>query len=102
MKSQFGYHVILVTHATFASVQGALAQGLQQDPLLARNLRIEEMHVWINPQFGTGVLSTDPQSGQPFYRITPPAAPSVRVCREKAYPCSTTTIAPSTTVPAGG
>jgi hypothetical protein len=102
VKSQFGYHVILVTHPTFAAVRDQLVQALQQNPIsLTRALRLRAMHVWINPQFGTGALAVDSQQGNLLYRITPPVVPSVRVCREKPYPCSTTT-STATTVPAGG
>jgi PPIC-type PPIASE domain len=101
VKSSLGYHVILVGHASFAALQAQLTQALQQNPLLARDLRLQEMHVWINPQFGVGGLAVDSQRGQLLYRVAPPAVPSVRTCREKPFPCSTTTTTP-TTAPAGG
>jgi len=101
VKSKLGYHVILVTHASLAALQTQLTQALQQNPLLARDLRLQEMHVWINPQFGVGGLAVDSQRGQLLYRVAPPAVPSVRTCREKPFPCSTTTTTP-TTAPAGG
>ena len=101
VKSNLGYHVILVRHASFAALQAQLTQALQQNPLLARDLRLQEMHVWINPQFGVGGLAVDSQRGQLLFRVTPPGVPSVRTCREKPFPCSTTTTTP-TTAPAGG
>ena len=101
VKSKLGYHVILVTRSSFAALQGQLAQALQQNPFLARDLRLQEMHVWISPQFGAGGLAVDSQQGQLLFRVQPPEVPSVRVCREKPFPCSTTTTT-STTVPAGG
>jgi len=102
VKSQFGYHVILVTRPTFAALQGELTQVLQQQPLVAQSLRMQEMKVWISPQYGVGGLAVDSQGGL-GYRINPPAVPSVRVCRQKSFPCSTTTtLSTSTTVPPGG
>jgi len=101
VKSKLGYHIIVVTHASFAALQAQIAQALQQNPFLARDLRLQEMHVWINPQFGVGGLAVDSQRGQLLFRVQAPEVPSVRTCREKPFPCSTTTTT-ATTVPAGG
>jgi PPIC-type PPIASE domain len=91
VKSKLGYHVILITHPTFADFRSQIIPALQQNPLIARDLRLRAMHVWINPQFGTGALVTDSQ-GQLRYRVTPPAAPAVRDQRERVASTSTTTV----------
>ena len=100
VKSQYGYHIILVTHPTLAAVRSELTQALQQNPTgLLRELRMQSMKVWINPQFGSGALVVDSQQGQLTYQVTPPPAPAVRTHREKD---TTTTTATTTTQPAGG
>ncbi len=99
VKSQFGYHVILVEHASFANLSPELTQALQQNPLVARDLRLQSMQVWVNPQFGSGRLAVDSQQGNLIYQVTPPAVPAPRSQREKS-PASTTTT-PATTSPAG-
>jgi parvulin-like peptidyl-prolyl isomerase len=100
VKSKFGYHVILVRHPTFADSEAELTTALQQNPLIARDLRMEAMKVWINPLFGTGGLAVNAQQGTLVYRVVPPAAPTPRVCREDSAICSgTTTTTTTTTVP---
>jgi parvulin-like peptidyl-prolyl isomerase len=96
VKSQYGYHVILVTHPSYAGVRSEVVQALQQNPLIAVTLRLQEMKVWINPQFGTGKLGVNSQQGQLVYQVTPPSVPSVRSEREKA---PTTTTLPKLTTP---
>lgn len=97
VKSNLGYHVILVTHPTFADVQSELTPALQQNPLLARDLRLQSMHVWVNPQFGSGALAVDSQQGSLIFHVSAPAIPAARVCREASGACSGTTT--TTTVP---
>jgi hypothetical protein len=101
VKSQFGYHVILVDHASYADQQASLTSALAQNPLVARDLRLQSMKVWINPQLGTGALAVDSQQGQLFFNVTAPAAPAVRTCREKSAVCAPPTTT-TTTVPAAG
>lgn len=102
VKTQFGYHVIVVKHASFADSEAGLTSALQQNPLIARDLRLEAMKVWINPQFGNGGLGVNSQQGTIEYRVVPPAAPTPRVCREDSAICSGTTTTTTTTVPTGG
>jgi hypothetical protein len=103
VKSQFGYHVILVNHPTFADLRPDLTQALQQNPLVASELRLQSMKVWINPQLGTGSLAVDSQQGRLIFNVQAPKAPAVRTCRENTATCAPpTSAASSTTVPAGG
>ena len=102
VKSQFGYHIILVRHPTFADSQTDIDNALKQNPLVARDLRLRDMKVWISPQYGTGSVGVDSQTGTLSFRVTPPTAPAVRVCREDSAVCSGTTTTTTTTVPAGG
>jgi hypothetical protein len=101
VKSQFGYHVLVVNHATYADLQAELTQALSQNPLVARDLRLQSMKVWINPQFGTGSLAVDQQQGQLFFNVAAPVVPAVRTCREKSAVCAPPT-STTTTVPAAG
>ncbi len=101
VKSQFGYHVILVKHASYANLRSELSTALQQNPLVARDLRLQSMKVWIDPQFGTGSLAVDSQRGQLFYSVTAPKVPAVRTCREDNAVCAAPTTT-TTTVPAAG
>jgi len=90
VKSQFGYHVILVTEPKYADFQGQILQALQQQgPQLVQALQLQAMHVVISPQYGTGALAVD-QRQTLHYRVTPPVVPQPRTAREKA-PASTTT-----------
>jgi hypothetical protein len=98
VKTQFGYHVILVSHASFAALSSELTKAVQQNPFVARDLRLQSMKVWINPQFGTGALAVDSQRQALVYQVKPPVVPSPRSVRET----TTTAAATTTTVPAGG
>jgi hypothetical protein len=100
VKSNLGYHVILVSHPTYAAVQGELTQALQQNPLIARDLRLQSMHVWINPLYGSGALAVDSQQGSLIFHVSAPKAPTARVCREGSGACSGTTTTTATTLPA--
>jgi hypothetical protein len=104
VQSSVGYHVILVQHSTFAAVQPELATALQQNPLIARDLRLQSMHVWINPLYGSGALGVDSQSGSLIFHVAPPNVPTARVCREDTPACSgttTTTTVPTAVAPGG-
>ena len=91
VKSQFGYHVILVTKPTYADFQGQILQALQQrGPQLVQTLQLQAMHVVISPQYGTGALAVD-QRQTLRYRVTPPVVPAPRTAREKAPATTTTT-----------
>jgi hypothetical protein len=100
VKSNLGYHVILVSHPTYAAVRTELTQALQQNPLIARDLRLQSMHVWINPRFGSGALAVDSQQGSLIFHVSAPKTPTARVCREGSGACSgTTTTTTATTLP---
>ncbi|HEV7523700.1 MAG TPA: peptidylprolyl isomerase [Acidimicrobiia bacterium] len=100
VKSKFGYHVILVTRPVYADFRASISQALQQSPLVVHDLQLEAMHVKISPEFGTGALGVDSQSGALHFQVTPPTAPAVRNQREKPATVSSSTT--TTTVPAGG
>jgi PPIC-type PPIASE domain len=91
VKSEFGYHIILVTKPKYADFQGQILQALQQQgPRLLQTLQLQAMHVVISPQYGTGSLAVDQQQAL-RYRVTPPVVPEPRTAREKAPTTSTTT-----------
>ena len=88
VKTQFGYHLILVEPASFDTLQSALPSQLRQGAAI--DLRERAMKVWIDPRYGTAKLTTDPQSQQVRFTVTPPSAPQPRDEREK--PKTTTTV----------
>jgi hypothetical protein len=88
VRSQFGYHLILVEPASFETLQGSLASQIQQGAAI--DLRERAMKVWIDPRYGTGKLVSDPQTQQIRFTVTPPPAPQPRDGREK--PRTTTTV----------
>ena len=98
VHSQFGYHVILVTHAnpTFASSQSQVLQALAQQGQATAQAAIDALlkafKVHIDPRFGTWGLTPNGQ-GQNVYEVTPPKAPKPSTVREG------TTTTPSTTLP---
>lgn len=98
VKTKFGYHIILVSHANYAALSAELTQAVQQNPFVARDLRLQSMKVWVNPQFGKGALAVNSQSGTLLYRVQPPEVASPRTERETTTTTSTTT----TTVPPAG
>jgi parvulin-like peptidyl-prolyl isomerase len=94
VKTQYGYHIILVTHAnpTYesvrAQVQQALAQEGQAAALAGMNKIMKAFRVHIDPRFGTWTV--DDGQGQTFL-VTPPNAPKPSTQREG----TTTTTAPA-------
>jgi parvulin-like peptidyl-prolyl isomerase len=96
VKSQFGYHVILVTHATpsyaesRAQVLQALAQQGQADAQVSIDALLKAFKVHLDPRFGTWGLSPNGQ-GTPVYEVTPPKPPKPSTVRE-----GTTTVPPTT------
>jgi hypothetical protein len=100
VKSQFGYHVILATHAVTdyasarAQVQQALAQAGSAAAQKAIDSRLKAFKVHVDPRFGTWGLNTNGQ-GQSVYEVTPPTPPNPSTQRE-----GTTTTTP-TTLPVG-
>ncbi len=88
VHTQFGYHLILVEPASFDTLQGTLASQLQNGAAI--DLRERGMHVWIDPRYGTGALTTNPQTQQIRFVVTPPRAPQPRDQREKSRTTTTT------------
>jgi|tagenome__1003787_1003787.scaffolds.fasta_scaffold20984429_4 parvulin-like peptidyl-prolyl isomerase len=100
VKSQFGYHVILVTHpattfeASRAAVQQALAQAGQADAQKSIDAQLKKLDVHVDPRFGTWGLTPNGQ-GQKVWQITPPKTPNPGTAREG------TTTTTATTLPVG-
>jgi len=103
VHSQFGYHIILVTHApnTYeaarAQVQQALLQQAQLDAEAAITALQKTSKVHLDPRFGTWGLASNSQ-GQKVYRVTPPKGPVPNISREGTTTTTTTTL-PLTTTP---
>jgi parvulin-like peptidyl-prolyl isomerase len=98
IHSQFGYHIILVTHATStyegsrAEVQQALAQAGSASAQKSIDKLLKLFKVHIDPRFGTWGLTPNGQ-GQNVYEVSPPKAPKPSTKREG------TTTTPPTTLP---
>ncbi len=96
VKSQFGYHVILVRHAntTYESSRAAVQQALQQAGSAAAQSAIDNLlksfKVKVDPRFGKWVFTTNSQ-GQQVYEVEPPTPPNPSTQREG----TTTTTVPS-------
>ena len=99
VHSQFGYHIILVSHATpsydgsRAAVQQALAQAGQASAQSSINALLKAFKVHVDPRFGSWGLTPNGQ-GQSVYEVSPPTPPNPSTKREG------TTTTPSTTLPA--
>ena len=102
VKSQFGYHIILVTKAvtTYASVRTQVIQALRQQGSAnlqtAINALEKRFHVHLDARFGTWGLTPSSQ-GQSIYQVTPPPAPAPATSRQGT---TTTTAVAATTAPA--
>jgi hypothetical protein len=92
VRTQFGYHILLVDEVTFEAVRDQLAQPLQQGA--ARQLLARRMDVWVNPRFGRA-QTTPSEQGPPRVDIVPPSAPAPREQRERDDPATTTSPFPS-------
>jgi parvulin-like peptidyl-prolyl isomerase len=98
VHSQFGYHIILVTHAnpTYESSRAAVEQALAQAGSASAQKDIDGLlkafKVHIDPRFGTWGLTPNGQ-GQSVYEVSPPTSPKPSTNRDG------TTTTPSTTVP---
>jgi parvulin-like peptidyl-prolyl isomerase len=90
VHTQFGYHLILVEPASFDTLGPTLASQIQNGAAI--DLRERGMHVWIDPRYGTGSLTADPQTQQVRFTVTPPNAPAPRDQREKPHATTTTTL----------
>jgi hypothetical protein len=101
VKTQYGYHVILVTHAdpTYedvrSQVQQALAQEAQTEAITARDKVLKAFRVHVDPRYGTWEAVNGQQGVS--YQVTPPEAPQPNDSREGA----TTTTLPLEQVPNG-
>jgi parvulin-like peptidyl-prolyl isomerase len=79
VKSQFGYHIILVQHPTPAALQGDIQQAMSNAASIAFRTRSEK--VWVNPLYGSAHLGANP-NGLPAFLVDAPNAPSPRVARD--------------------
>ena len=101
VKTQFGYHLILVRKWDPVADK-SFAAALTQAAGAAYTARLQTFHVWISPRYGTWGRQTD-QNGNTSLGVLPPVAPAVRTCREKSAACApATSTTTTTTVPAGG
>jgi hypothetical protein len=97
VKTQFGYHLILVRPWNPQTDQ-QYTQALAQAAAAVLSARLKDLKVWVNPLYGTWGPITD-SNGNPGLAVIPPVVPEPRVCREATPSCSPSA---STTVPAGG
>jgi parvulin-like peptidyl-prolyl isomerase len=94
VKSQFGYHVIIVRKWQPAdSANPALAQGLQQAAFSALNARLASAKIKIDPRYGTWDKGGENQAAA----VVPPKSPDVKEGRDS----TTTTPSAVTTTPGG-
>ena len=93
VKTQFGYHVILVTKPTYADARTQVLQALRQQGTQRAAKEIDALiksfKVHLDPRFGTWGPTKTAQ-GQTIYHVTEPSTPKVNNSREG----STTTTAP--------
>jgi hypothetical protein len=97
VKTQFGYHVILVTKKapTFAEVSEQLLQALPSGAAVAEWLTTASIH--IDPRFGEPAGVGQDQNGSLVYQVKPPSAPVPRNQRERdVEDGATTTTLPNT------
>ncbi len=96
VKSEFGYHVILVTKAvpSFAESRVQVLRALAQEGQAVAQTSIDGLlkafKVKVDPRFGTWGRTSNGQ-GQQVYEVTPPKAPKPANVRE-----GTTTTTPTT------
>ncbi len=88
VKSQFGYHIILVQKASYPLLQSETQSAFRTGAFLTYQTKAE--HVYVNPRYGTAHLETDQQGAQ-GYVVVPPSAPAPRDVRENRG-VSTTTV----------
>jgi hypothetical protein len=98
VKTQFGYHLILV-RPWDARRDQQYAAALTQAAAAVLSARMKDLRVWVNPLYGSWGPITD-SNGNPGFAVIPPAVPQPRVCREATAAC--TPGSSTTTVPAGG
>ena len=101
VKSQFGYHLILVRPWDPQTDARQYAQALSQAYGSVLAARLAKIKVWVNPLYGTWGPQTDPSTGNTSLAVIPPTVPSPRVCRETGSQCEPTTTTPSTAPAAG-
>jgi parvulin-like peptidyl-prolyl isomerase len=104
VKSQFGYHIILVTKAVAsydsarAQVQQALQQQGTQSTQAALDALLKAFKVHLDARFGTWGYVSNGQ-GQGGYQVTAPTVPTPATSREGTT--TTTTAAATATAPNG-
>jgi parvulin-like peptidyl-prolyl isomerase len=101
VKSQFGYHLILVRRWDPVGDK-SYAQALSQAASAILSARLKALKVRVDPRYGTWSEQTD-SSGNAGFAVVPPSVPNPGLCREKNAVCRpTSTTTSTTTVPAGG
>jgi hypothetical protein len=98
VKTQFGYHLILV-RAWSPATDTSYGQALTQAASAVLSARLRDLKVWVNPRYGTWSAAKDAQ-GNTNFSVIPPAAPQVRTCREATPACAPATTSTSTTTTA--
>ncbi len=100
VKSKFGYHIILVTHATSsytdskAAVQQALAQAGQTSFRTEVDKLLKSFKVHLDARFGKWGAVTN--QGQTVYLVTPYTTQTPSTSREGTTTTTTSTTVPST------
>jgi PPIC-type PPIASE domain len=84
VHTQFGYHLILVRRwdPRAAASDQNLSQSVQQAATAALDARLNALHVWINPLYGSWTEQTS-SSGQKAFTVVAPPVPAPRDQREK-------------------
>ena len=108
VKTEFGFHVIVVGPSTFDDVADQLASALQSsadpraggDPL-AVSLLVRSARVRVDPRYGTGSVAKDQQGGDRL-RVTPPGCPTPADRRGGVLELPVNPAAPSPCTPGSG
>jgi hypothetical protein len=100
VKTQFGYHLILVRPWDARDAQ-QYGPALAQAAASVLSQRLKDAKVWVNSLYGTWGPITD-SNGNPGLAVIPPAVPQPRVCREATAACTPSSSTTTSTVPAGG
>lgn len=98
VKTEFGYHLIIVRRWDPVADK-SYAQTLSQAAGAVLTSRLKDLHVWIDPRYGTWGKQTTANGTE--FAVLPPKVPALRTCRENAAECNPPTTT-TTTIPAGG
>jgi len=101
VKTQFGYHLILVRPWNAPTDAAKYKQTLAQAATGVLAQRLKDLKVWVNPLYGKWGSTTD-SNGNQTMAVIPPVVPQPRVCREASAACSPASSSTTSTVPAGG